>query len=290
MVFFVVNFKIKTMKKLWNHITNIWSKIPAWVKVILINLFILIPVISLSQTILQLNFLFLTNWGWAILIVVPFLYGFWKLAQRISRFNRPEDVKIEFKVNFKNIKTWLRILGLILFTGSSITLFTILFDAQSEDRNAFFESFYQFEALTAIPLLIGIALTAGIVEEVAYRGYIQNILVRQYPKYAAFIGIGVLFAVMHFLPLSLILPYLIVSMTFSLVADEYKSLGVVIIAHVIVDIIFLMISYYSNAADFDFGPLAVVGLGAICMLSIFCLLYKSEVISKLFNRKRLALR
>jgi len=265
---------------------TIWNKVPAWIKAIILSLVIAIPVATVIQLIIIFNLKSNTGWGWALLTTIPALILFWKLVQRFSSFTKPEDVKIKMNLNWSNKKVWFRIVGLVFATITTIELSSLAFGDVPEAQNAFLQTFKQFNEITALPLLFALALTAGVVEEVVYRGLIQNILVRAYPKTGAFFMIGLLFALMHFLPISLLLPYILVSIYFSLVANEFKSLGAVIIAHALADILFLFYGYYVEFDKFETDQLLPLSIGFI--LSIFFLFYKNNSISSI-RKKNISL-
>jgi membrane protease YdiL (CAAX protease family) len=262
---------------------TIWNKLPAWIKAIILNCVIMFPIVILIQRTITYNLKLNSGWGWALLVTIPILVIFWKLVQRFTSFSKPEDVKIEMNLNLSDKKVWFRIVGLILITMTTIDLFSLAFGDVPEEQYAFLQAFKQFNEITALPLLFALALTAGVVEEVVYRGVIQNVLVRSYPKVIAFVIIAILFGLMHFLPLSLLLPYLIVSCCFSLVADEFKSLGVVIVAHVLTDILALLYGYFVEFSQVGSNQLLPLSIGFI--LSIFFLLYKNNYISSIRKKK-----
>lgn len=262
---------------------TIWNKVPAWIKATILSVVITIPVATIVQLIIISNLKSNPGWGWALLVAIPILIVFWKLAQRFSSFSKPEDVKIKMNLNWSDKKVWFRIIGLAFATITTIELSSIIFGVTPEKQNAFLQAFKQFDEITALPLLLAMALTAGVVEEVVYRGFIQNVLVRAYPKTRAFIIIGLLFAISHFLPTSLIIPYVLVSIYFSLVANEFKSLGVVIIAHALADVLFLFYGYYVEFDKLETGALLPLALGFI--VSIFLLFYGNNSIQTIRKRK-----
>ena len=262
---------------------TIWNKVPAWVKAIILNIVIMLPIIILIQRTISFNLKSYSAWGWALLVTIPLLIIFWKLVQRFTSFSKPEDVKIKMNLNLSDNKVWFRIVGLVLITMTTIDLFSLVFGVVPETQYAFLQAFKQFNEITALPLLFALALTAGIVEEVVYRGIIQNVLVRAYHKIGAFIIIGLLFALLHFLPVSLLLPYLLVSICFSLVANEFKSLGVVIVAHALTDILSLLYGYFVEFSQIGINQVMPLSIGFI--LSLFFLFYKNNSISNMVKKK-----
>ncbi|MEM6297947.1 MAG: type II CAAX endopeptidase family protein [Bacteroidota bacterium] len=246
---------------------TIWNKIPAWGKALIFLGIIGAPVNFTIQGIAKYNLQDNSGWGWALLVTVPLLFIFWQVVSRWSPFNRPEDIKIKMDVNLKDRKVSSRILGLLLLGYSTGTLFTELFDVKQDHLLAFFETFKSVGHATAIPLLLVFALTAGVVEEVIFRGYMQNSLVRAYPKAVSFLAVALVFALVHFLPLPLVVAFLIISTSISIAADEFKSLGVVIITHITIDIYSLLESYFGFAPEMDTLGLAIMGV--VFVISLF---------------------
>ncbi|MEM1001510.1 MAG: CPBP family intramembrane glutamic endopeptidase, partial [Bacteroidota bacterium] len=262
-------YQIKNIKRM-KTMKSIWNKVPAWARALIFMFILGFPVIKINQGTASFNLQNYPSWGWGLLVVIVVLFVFWKLVSLWSPFKRPEDVKIIMQMNFKDIKVWSRMIGLILLTMSAAVLFTGLFGVSQEHGADYFERIGQFGDLTAVPLLIGVALTAGIVEEVIFRGYVQNTLVRAYPKAIVFLVIGLLFAMVHFLPLPLVVAFIIISIGFSLVADEFKSLGVVIFAHAIVDIISTLAGYYGSTDET--GPVGLAIAAVVFVISLVLIL------------------
>lgn len=281
--FFVPNQKnIKTMKTL----KTIWNKIPAWCKALIFMAVLGAPVINIVQGTALYNLQNNPGWGWGLLVAIPILFLFWQLVSRWSPFKKPEDVKISMRMNLKDSKVWSRMLGLILLTISMGVLVTELFDVNQDYATTYFEAFKEVGDATAVPLLFAIAVTAGIVEEVIFRGYIQNTLVRVYPKTISFLAIGLVFALIHYLPLPLLVGFILISVCFSLVADEFKSLGVVILAHALVDIISLAGLYYGTSEETSPQGLAIA---AIVFIVSLLLIFKDNKTLRFSSLKKLKL-
>lgn len=262
---------------------TLWTKTPAWIKVLLISTFIFYPVIFLNQIVASINTQVGSNWGWGILFMVPVVIVFWFVAKRLTNFTNEEDVKISMKIDAANPQTWMRIFGLMILTVTSILFFIELLGSAPSKQLALLQYYKQFDVAVAVPLLIGIAFTAGVIEEVVYRSILQNILVRSYPKIASFIGIALLFTIMHFLPISMVVAYLMISFFFSLVADEFKSLGAVVLAHFFVDV-FLLLGFYFGATDFQNIGMLVPSTGIV--IALFLLLYKNKAFATLTSFKK----
>ncbi|WP_282079409.1 CPBP family intramembrane glutamic endopeptidase [Aquimarina algiphila] len=222
---------------------KVWQKIPAWLKAMLLNIILLYPIITINQTIIQLNLKYFPKYGISLIPVLIMLYVYWKIINKWNPFTNKDDIKIRFKFNILDKKNILSVLGLGLFTLTTIYLSYIIFDIDNSPQLGFIKSFSDYNAITAIPLLLGLALTAGIVEEVTYRGFMQNTTHRKYSKIVSYLVIGILFSIVHFLPLELILPYILISIAYSFIADKQKSTGLVIFAHFLVDFVLFLLIY-----------------------------------------------
>ncbi|WP_271785440.1 CPBP family intramembrane glutamic endopeptidase [Aquimarina algiphila] len=222
---------------------KVWQKIPAWLKAMLLNIILLYPIITINQTIIQLNLKYFPKYGIGLIPVLIMLYVYWKIINKWNPFTNKDDIKISFKFNILDKKNILSVLGLGLFTLTTIYFSYIIFDIDNSPQLGFIKSFSDYNAITAIPLLLGLALTAGIVEEVTYRGFMQNTTHRKYSKIVSYLVIGILFSIVHFLPLELILPYILISIAYSFIADKQKSTGLVIFTHFLVDFVLFLLIY-----------------------------------------------
>lgn len=262
---------------------TLWNKMPAWLKAIFYNIILLIPIVATNQTIVSLNLQYSPQIGWGLILVIAMLMVYWKLVTRWNPFKGEHDNKLELKFKLSSISNWMSIVGLCLVLYSGISLFGMLIPGETSGQVQMIKSFGQYSLWTSVPLLLAMALNAGIVEEVTYRGYIQNVLTRQYSRFVSYLLVGVVFALMHFLPWHLIVPYVMVSMAISYVAGRQQSIGLVVFTHVFYDfVMFLNI----NFSWFDFSSPTLVNVGILLgmvLTAIFLIFYKikSRKISEL---------
>jgi len=222
---------------------KVWQKLPAWLKAMLLNIVLLYPIITINQTIIQLNLTYFPKYGVGLIPILIILYLYWKVITKWNPFTNEDDIKLSFRFNILNTKNLLSVVGLSFFTVIIIYLSYLIFNIDNSPQLGFIKSFSNYNATAAIPLLLGLAITAGIAEEVTYRGFMQNTTNRKYSKIVSYLIIGVLFAVIHFLPLELILPYILTSIAYSFIADKQKSTGLVIFTHFLADFVLFMLIY-----------------------------------------------
>ena len=128
-------------------------------------------------------------------------------------------------------------------------------------------------------MLLALALHAGVVEEVTFRGYMQNTTNSKYTRIVSYLIIATLFSVFHFLPWQLFLPYMLSSIGFSFAADKFKSIAVPLVAHVLVDFIIFMLYYFGlgEIQALDENKLLGAGIGlALTVLAFAMLLVKKN--------------
>ncbi|WP_422104375.1 CPBP family intramembrane glutamic endopeptidase [Winogradskyella sp.] len=222
---------------------KVWQKTPALLKALLLNIILLYPIITINQIIIKLNLELFPKYGIGLIPVLILLYLYWKIINKWNPFTGRDDIKISFQFNILDKKNILLGLGLGVFTLITIYFSHLIFDINNSPQLEFIKSFSNYNAITAIPLLLGLALTAGIVEEVTYRGFMQNTTHRKYSKIVSYLIIGILFSIVHFLPLALILPYILISITYSFIADKQKSTGLVIFTHFLSDFVLFFLIY-----------------------------------------------
>ncbi|WGD35059.1 CPBP family intramembrane metalloprotease [Olleya sp. YS] len=224
---------------------KVWQKTPALLKALLLNIVLLYPIVTINQIIIQLNLKYFPKYGISLIPILIILYLYWKVITKWNPYINKDDIKLSFKFNIVNIKNILIVLGLGLFTVITIYFSYIFFDIDNSPQLGYIKSFSNNNIITAIPLLLGLALTAGIAEEVTYRGFIQNTTHRKYSKIISYLIIGILFSIAHFLPLELIAPYILISIAYSFIADKQKSTGLVIFTHFLSDFALFLLIYFN---------------------------------------------
>ncbi len=222
---------------------NLWNKLPAWLKAILQGIVLFVPILFFNQIMIFNNLTSGQPIPWALPVVMIALFVYWKIVKRFDNYKGENDIKIDLKMELNKLSSWYAILGLMFLTYSTIALVYMIAPIENTPQQQMLQLFSNAEPIVVVPLLLALALHAGVTEEIIYRGFMQNTLQRQYTKIVSYLLIGILFAVSHLLPLELIVPYLLVSMAFSYVADKRKSVGVNIFSHFLTDFVIFAGAY-----------------------------------------------
>ncbi len=241
-----------------------WNKTPAWIRAILLNLLFLFPASIGVQLIIQYSLESGASWGWSLIPTVAILEGYWFLTKKVNPYKGEGYIKHSFKVDFSDRNVWLKLTGIMLFTAFMIQFFVLVMPSENNVQLAMFRAFRGLPLAIVLPTLLAYALMAGIVEEVTYRGFMQNTM-SKYPKWLNFLLVGVFFSSVHQLPLQLFIPYVFVSMGFSIVAYQQRSLGLVIFGHILVDFLIFVgiVKDVFNTTDPSPQALTWAALGAI---------------------------
>lgn len=267
---------------------NIWIKIPAWIRAILLNLIFLFPTSIGVQLLIRYALQSGASWGWSLIPTIAILAGYWFLTKRINPYLGEGYVKHSLKIDLRDRLVWLKFVGLFLLTACLIQFFVLAIPSDNNVQLDMFRSFRGLPLAVALPTLLALALMAGLVEEVTYRGFMQNTM-SKYPKGLTFLLVGVMFSSVHQLPLQLFIPYVIVSMGFSLVAYQQRSLGLVVLTHILVDFMIFVGIYKDWFNITEATPQALTYAAAGALLGGFLLL-KDLKFSELLQSKNSASR
>ena len=222
-------------------------RLPGLVQVFLVILLGLIPVVTAIQLLIIQNIGVMSAIPWAVIPAGFLLFGYYRLVTNNHALPRFESFRswsgVDMPVTGKPALIVLVVILLILFTATSVSAGFAF--AQSESPQILFlQNFRQLNPEVAIPLLFMLALTAGIVEEIVFRGFVQKILIHSYGVIKGIGIVAVLFTLVHFLPMELYLPYFLVSVLFSLVAYHFNSTMPCILAHFAFDFIAFCLFYF----------------------------------------------
>lgn len=229
---------------------ELWNKLPALIKATLIGALLFYPAITIIQLLLFANLRDSNNLPWSLLIILPLLWLYWSFCsggEKPFAFSQKRKNLSMSNLRTKDNWSWivLSILGIIVFTYACISV-GYAFVEEDTDQLELLKFFFTAPIQTVIPLLFGLSLTAGIIEETVFRGYVQTILEQSYGVLVSFGVTAIIFALMHFLPPILLLPYILVSLAFSYVAYKTRSIVPGVIAHFCFDFIAVTLVYFNR--------------------------------------------
>lgn len=266
-----------------NKIKELFFKLPILFQSIIWGALLLNITMTLIQYLTVTNVTLGSMIPWSLIFTIPILYHFYKFTSGREGFYTKSDWRQRYAYfkpipkNNRRVIVFLSI-GLFLFIFSVFLIGFSFFDRPTLQIE-FLSFINQAPTLTAICLLAILACAAGLIEEVVFRGYIQELLRERYNIFVALIVSSVLFTLVHFLPGPLIITYLIVSFAFGITAYLSQSIWPTIIVHAIFDFVaFLMVYFFP---DLTSGPELRVHLQAYIIILILSILIFAFVIMRI---------
>jgi membrane protease YdiL (CAAX protease family) len=177
-----------------------WSKVPIIIRGILLGLLILI-IGQLPTGFIFFNLQFTPGIPWFLPIILIWLWLFWRYLNGWGwpastaqiRNQRLRAHKISAKVWFWSLLAG----GIALISILGLTFFiTQHFELPAEAYEAPFDV-TSFPAWTVFSYFVSIAITAGVVEEAAFRGYMLSLIQARYGWQWGILISGIAFYVVH---------------------------------------------------------------------------------------------
>ncbi len=234
---------------------SIWSNTPTWIKAIIYVIVLLYPILIFNQSLIINNLSVLPSMPWALFICLCTLWLFWQFCTGASiPFGASEYRKHMSSTQAPPYNSRVSVLSisiaLFLFVYAINAVGFGLFGTDQTAQLAFIKLVGSASGISGPALLLAAALTAGVVEEIVFRGYIQRLMTIHYGVIVSFIFVAIIFTIGHLLPPELYLQYFLVSIAFSWVAHCIGSIVPGIIVHILFDFsAFLLVRSGSALAE-----------------------------------------
>ena len=222
-----------------NIIQKAWNKIPAVIRAILTGIVILIIGDLPLYFLVSKNVEILPGIPWVPVIGLIYLWIFWKFfSGRSGIFKTSETRKDLSRTNSLLAGTKRQ----VVFTGITLTVtllsFTFLGYMLTEvplNQVEILTALNSIPLWTSLSLILLVAVISGVVEETAFRGYMQRIIEKRHPAIVAIIIVAVMFTLAHSLPYILWPLFITGSIGWGYLAYYSDSIYPGIICHSIID-------------------------------------------------------
>lgn len=218
---------------------SLWSRIPIVVRALVLGLVIQIVGVMPFMILVQLNLEALPALPWAALVEVGVLWGLWRYlggagppsstAQTRRRWRRAHPVD-------RGLWPATAASGLLYgLTLVSLSAFTNLWQPMPPEAVAGFLALARAPASMAVATLAMIAISAGFVEEMAYRGFMQKPIEERHGPAVAIAVVAVAFALSHTIPGPTLPLFALGATGMGLLAYLSGSIVPGIVVHILVD-------------------------------------------------------
>lgn len=180
---------------------NAWRQLPAIVRAVIVGSLLALIGHQPPGMFYGANMKLWPNIPWSLLAVIVYLWFFWQWVQgRWWPASTSESRRRDLRGGPLSAEVWRWSLiagGLWMSSVGALHFVLARFETPR------FEGFYRLFALNIHPLiltavLLELSAVAGIVEEAAFRGYMQTPIERRYGPAVAIIVVGVVFVLFHF--------------------------------------------------------------------------------------------
>ena len=182
-----------------NFVQKTWSYIPVFVRAIINGVLVALAGILPWSLMVKLNIAYYPNIPWAVLANAVYLWFFWKYVRGKGwPRSTSESRRLNCRANALPDSIW----GSAVIAGltgiAAMVVFQIVYSRLVALPQQSTQNLLDVPLFTLAPMLLMGAIVAGLVEETAYRGYIQGAIERKYGPVTAIIVTGFLFALVHF--------------------------------------------------------------------------------------------
>jgi len=262
---------------------RLWSKIPAFVRGPVVGIAVLLAGLQPAGLLLQMNLSQETTIPWSLAPVAIWLYvamkwlGGWGFPAR-NGLRRADLLRAgKVRPDLRG-RTWM---ASVLLGAVIVSMSILSYGSQTFDFSQFglITMILDAPPLMALSSIVALGAMSGLIEEAAFRGYMQRILEERYSPSVSIAIVAVMFAVAHPQPLVFVLVFALGASGWGIVAYLGGSIRPLIVVHALVDLISITVFYFnpellSTLAQYDWTQSGItptfalfIGLWAVAVVA-----------------------
>jgi membrane protease YdiL (CAAX protease family) len=226
-----------------------WRRLPLAVRAVLVGLLILTAGNLPWAIFINANLQFSRSFPWAVPATVAYLWVFWYYLRGGGWPTRTSEIRRRnLRISPLPVRVWQWSLLAGASTFASLIALLMLFLRVVNIPQQQFGAFSQYPLSFVLPIILMGATVAGIVEEAAFRGYMQVPIERRYGVAIATAVVGIMFALAHLshgisYALPLVPFYLAGSVVYSVLAYRTGSILPGVILHATIDVLLSLVAF-----------------------------------------------
>jgi membrane protease YdiL (CAAX protease family) len=228
--------------------TKIWRRIPAAIRGPILGILVLLLGVQPVFILVSINLQVVESVPWSVIPGVLLLWIFWSYLKGMgSPASTSESRRELLRANRLAPDSRPLVIFASVSLGVLIATFALVAYAAREvtvEELGMIQQVLASSPLTAMGFIFLIALVSGVVEEAAFRGYMQVSLERAYHPIVAIAVVALVFAVVHPQPPVFIAVFMVGASGWSILAYLCDSIKPLIFVHAAVDFFILLWAYF----------------------------------------------
>jgi len=186
-----------------NRISGVWHRLPVLVRAVLTGLLVVFFGASVWSVLIFASHKLTASIPWAggpvfLLLGLAFLWGYWRyLGGRGWPQRTAEARRTLLRAHALPTRVWVWALSAGALAEIGNVAMTFVWGRLIHLQPFTVPDLSRYSNLTVLCLFLGIAVEAGVVEEAAFRGYMQVPLEKRYGPQVAIIAVSVVFGLVH---------------------------------------------------------------------------------------------
>lgn len=226
---------------------KIWQKIPAAIRGPILGILVLLAGVQPIVVLVSANLEVANSIPWSVIPGVLYLWIFWSYLKGMGPPRSTSDKRRELlRANALSRDTRSLVVIASLSLGMLIASFALIAYGAREvavEELGMVRHVLESAPVTAIGLIFLVALFSGVIEEAAFRGYMQVSLEQAYHPVVVVVIVALIFALVHPQPPAFVAIFMVGASGWSILAYVCGSIRPLIIVHAAVDFFILLWAY-----------------------------------------------
>jgi membrane protease YdiL (CAAX protease family) len=274
------------------YMTGLWQKVPALIRGPVVGMVVLLLGLQPIILLIQMNLEVMTMVPWSVVPGVVYLcMMWWYLGGSGSPASTKQGRRALLRAHpiSPSLKgpAWLASAILGVLVSAFVVISYAIRSLELADLGPV-RAILDASPFTALGLIALVAGMSGLIEEAAFRGYMQVTLEERYHPAIAIVIVALMFALVHPQPPLFVVIFMVGAAGWGVVARLAGSIVPIVIIHTLVDLAFLTCAYFNQDAITSLLALNVFETGLTPIIAIWMGIWTVATIAFVWAGFRLA--